>query len=80
MMRAKVKGGNELNGIGNYLANPKKIPLYPPKNWRVRAQDSTHLSRKFLHHLMDYVGTVILAKIPRVQVHSMTLLERWPEG
>ena len=37
-------------------------------------------SRKFLHHLMDYTRTVILAKIPRVQVHSMTLLERWPEG
>ena len=58
-----VKGNERNVGIGNYSTNPKKIPLYPSKNWRVVGLDLLLLhghgqlgsSRKFLHHLMDYV-------------------------
>ena len=57
-----VKGNERNVGIGNYSTNPKKIPLYPSKNWRVVGLDlllhghgQLGSSRKFLHHLMDYV-------------------------
>ena len=58
-----VKGNERNVGIGNYSTNPKKIPLYPSKNWRFIGLDlllhhghgQLGSSRKFLHHLMDYV-------------------------
>ena len=84
-----VKGNERNVGIGNYSTNPKKIPLYPSKNWRFVGLDLLLLhghgqlgsSRKFLHHLMDYVWDRHFGENPACPGPQHDAAgTRWPEA
>ena len=77
-----VKGNERNVGIGNYSTNPKKIPLYPSKNWRVHhGHGQLGSSRKFLHHLMDYVWDRHFGENPACPGPQHDAAgTRWPEA